>query len=334
MLKLADIRHLGRGLKRPECVLAHQSGLFFAADWSGGGGVSIVTPEGRVVRHLAKDPPRHLHPNGIALEPGGSFLLAELGAETGGIWRLLPDGGVEPVLLELDGRPLPPANYVHLDASGRLWITVSTRHQPRHRAARPDVADGFIVLVEAGPHAVKARIVADGLGYTNECLVSPDGAWLWVNETFGRRLSRFALTRDGLGPRQTVATFGHGTYPDGLAFDADGAVWITSIVSNRLIRVDPDGRQTVMLEDAAPDHVAAVEAAWREGRLDRTLLDREPTGPLKNISSLAFCGPERRTICLGCLLGDSLALVEGPVAGAAPVHWTFDLGPLAKEVEG
>jgi sugar lactone lactonase YvrE len=326
MLNLADLRFLGRGLVRPECVLAHHSGFSFAADWTDPGGVSIVTPEGRVVRHLAKDPPRHLHPNGIALEPGGSFLLAELGASTGGVWRLLPDGTVEGVLLELDGRPLPPTNYVHRDVDGRLWVTVSTRHQPRHLAARPDVADGFVVLVEGG----RARIVADGLGYTNECLVSPDGRWLYVNETFGRRLSRFRIETGGLGARETVATFGHGTYPDGLTFDVEGGIWITSIVSNRILVVRPDGRQEVVLEDADLAHVAAVEAAYLAGRLDRALLDRMPEGPLQNISSLAFSGPERRTICLGCLLGDRLALLEGPVAGAEPAHWRADLGPLAE----
>lgn len=329
MPSLADLRFLGQGLVRPECVLAHRSGLLFAADWTDPGGVAIVTPTGRVVRHLAQDPPRHLRPNGIALEPGGSFLLAELGAETGGVWRLLPDGRVEPVLLELDGRPLPPTNYVHLDSLGRLWVTVSTRHHPRHLAARADVADGFVVLVEAG----RARIVADGLGYTNECVVAPDGDWLWVNETFGRRTSRLRIEPDGLGRRETVATFGPGTFPDGLTFDAEGAAWITSIVSNRVIRLHPDGRQEVFLEDVLPAHLAAVEAAYRAGRLDRDLLDRPPPGPLKNISSLAFTGPERRTLCLGCLLGDRLALVDGPVAGAETPHWAHELGPLAALAE-
>ena len=330
MLKLDDLTSLGSGLVRPECVLAHRSGLLFAADWSGDGGVSIVTPSGQVIHHLAQSPPRHLRPNGIALEPAGSFLLAELGAETGGIWRLLPDGRVEPVLLEIGGRALPPANYIHLDHAGRLWVTVSTRHQPRHLAARPDVADGFIILVADG----RARIVADGLGYTNECLVSPDGAWLYVNETFGRRLSRFPIRGNGLGPCETVATFGHGTYPDGLTFDVEGGVWITSIVSNRVIRVTPDGRQTLMLEDADAAHVNAVESAYLAGRLDRTLLDRPPTGPLQNISSLAFTGDARRTLCLGCLLGDQLMLLDGPVAGAEPVHWGFDLGALEAYLVG
>ena len=41
-----------------------------------------------------------------------------------------------------------------------------------------------------------ARVVADGLGYTNECAIHPSGQWLYVNETFARRLSRFRLAAD------------------------------------------------------------------------------------------------------------------------------------------
>ena len=44
---------------------------------------------------------------------------------------------------------------------------------------------------------------------------------------------------------------------------------------------------------------------------------------LKNISSLAFVGADRRTVVLGCLLGDSLACFASPVAGLPPVHWDY-----------
>lgn len=325
MLSLSEIAFVGTGLNRPECVLAHSSGLLFASDWTGTGGIAVVAPDGRVTRHLARNAPRALKPNGIALEAGGSFLLSELGDETGGVWRLQPDGTVEPVLLEVEGTPLPPVNFVAPDAEGRLWITISTRHQPRHMAARADVADGFIVLVEGG----RARIVADRLGYTNECLVSADGRQLFVNETFARRVTRFRITGDGLAERATIAEFGVGTFPDGLALDAEGGLWVTSIVSNRVIRLAPDGRQEIVVEDANPGHVARFEAAYLEGRLDRSHLGRVESARLRNVSSLAFGGPDLRTAWLGCLLGEQIARFAAPVAGAPPLHWQHDLGALA-----
>ena len=319
MLSLDDIEFTGSGLQRPECVLATRAGDLYAADWRGG--VAHLRPDGSQTLYAASLPGgRPLRPNGIALRRDGSFLLADLGDDAGGVFALERNGAVRPFLEEVDGQALPPTNFVGIDAQERVWITVSTRRKPRSLDYRADCATGFVVLADERG----ARIVADGLGYTNEAVVSPDGAWLYVNETFGRRLSRFPIRPGGsLGAGEVVATFGAGTFPDGLTFDAEGAVWITSIVSNRLIRVTRDGRQEVMLEDSDPEHLAVCEAAYRAGKMGRPHLDNVRSERLRNISSLAFGGPDLRTAYLGCLLGDAIASLRAPVAGAPPVHWTW-----------
>jgi len=318
-IALEALQFTGRGLNRPECVLATARGDLYTADWRGG--VAHIRPDGTQVLYAAALPAgRPLRPNGIALRADGSFLLADLGEELGGVFSLDRSGRVRPLIERADGIDLPPTNFVHEDAAGRIWITVSTRHRPRAAAYRGDVADGFIVLVDARG----ARIVADGLGYTNEAVVSPDGQWLYVNETFGRRLTRFRVVADGsLTGRETVTDFGPGTFPDGLTFDADGDVWIISIVSNRVIRVDREGRQQLMLEDCGPEHVESCERAFVAGTMGRPHLDTCGGRVLKNISSLAFGGADLRTAYLGCLLGDRLASFRAPVAGHPPVHWNF-----------
>src|SRR3954471_2185360 len=324
-MELDRITFLGHGLNRPECALAHRSGLLFCSDSTGGGGVAVLHPDGRLDRILARDAASSLHPNGIALLPGGSFLLAHLGAADGGVWRLDPDGHVDPFLLDRGGRPLPPSNFVTRDEEGRVWISVSTRLHPRDLGYRATADDGFIILVDRQG----ARIAADGLGYTNECVVDAGAGRLYVNETFGRRISSFRIGRDGaLSERRVVATFGAGTFPDGLTLDAEGGLWVTSVVSNRLVRVAPDGSQSVLLEDADPDHLAWVEEAFQAGTMGRAHIDRPPSRRLRNISSLAFGGADRRTGNLGSLAGESLACVTMPVAGYMPAHWDLDLGPL------
>lgn len=317
MLTIDQIRALGQGLKRPECVLCAASGTVYAANWDGG--VTAIAPDGAQVDYLAKDAPVPLKPNGIALRPDGSFLLANLG-DDGGIWHLRRDGQCAPFLLEVQGEAVPPANFVLPGHDGSVWITISTRQAPRARAYRRDVADGFIIRVDAKG----ARIVADGLGYTNECALHPSGQWLYVNETFARRLSRFALLPNGeLGPRETVFAFGAGDFPDGLCFDEAGGIWITSIISNRVIRLAPDGTRTTMLEDVAPDHLAEVERAYEANAMARPHLDTVASKSLRNISSLAFGGADLRTGYLGCLLGESIYTVPMPIAGARPVHWNW-----------
>jgi sugar lactone lactonase YvrE len=310
---------IGSGLVRPECVLATRSGDLFTADWRGG--VAHVLPDGRQALYSGPGPDGlALKPNGIALQSDGSFLVTHLGAEEGGVFRLTREGHVTPWLRIVDGADLPPTNFVLLDHAGGAWVTVSTRLQPRALGYRRSCNDGFIVRVDQRG----ARIVADGLGYTNEVAVHPTGEWLYVNETFSRRLSRFALQADGeLGRKEVVCEFGPGTFPDGLAFDEDGNAWVVSIVSNRLIRVAPDGAQTVWLEDADAEHLAWVEAAFEAGQMDRPHLDGIRSRRLRNISSIAFTGPDRRTAVLGCLLGDRLESLRMPVAGVAPTHWDY-----------
>ena len=316
-IALHELGFVGSGLVRPECVLATRSGALFTADWRGG--VAMTTAAGESTLFAGSLPgDRPLRPNGIALRRDGSFLLADLGETLGGVFSLSREGQVRPFVESVDGIDLPPTNFVVEDAQGRTWISVSTRRLPRAAAYRADVADGFIVLADARG----ARIVADGLAYTNEVALSTDGAWLHVNETFGRRLTRFRIAGDGaLGSRETVANFGHGSYPDGLAFDAEGGAWVTSIVSNRVIRVAADGEQQVMLEDADAAHVQWCEDAYRDGTLGRQHLDVAAGSVLRNISSLAFGGADLRTAYLGCLQGDALACFRAPVAGRPPVHW-------------
>jgi len=320
MIALADVDFVGAGLVRPECVLATAGGALYAADFRGG--VARLDPDGSHVLFAgtSADLPEGLKPNGIALERDGSFLIAQLGAELGGIWRLTRDGQVAPVLREIDGAPIPASNFVTRDATGRIWLTVSTRLVPRARDYRRDAHTGFIALMDGRG----ARIVADGLGFANECAIDPSGAWLYVNETFAKRLSRFALAANGdLGAKEIVCEFGHGQFPDGLAFDVDGNVWIASILSNQLLRVSRDGAISIHLEDSDAAHVAWFEAAWAADALDRSHMDKIVSRRLRNISSIAFGGADLRTGYLGCLLGDSIARVRLPVAGLPPAHWHY-----------
>jgi sugar lactone lactonase YvrE len=258
--ELPEFGWVGQGLNRPECVLTHRSGWTFAASWEGKGGVTAIAPDGRASHHLARTAGPPVRPNGVALEPEGTFLLAHLGADDGGVHRLHPDGALEPVLTEVAGRPIPPSNFPAVDNLGRLWLSVSTTVVPRARDYNPNATTGMIILKDHRG----ARVVADDLGYANEFIVSADCRALYVNETFRRRLVRYEIAADGAlqGPEVIVA-FGPGDFPDGLAMDADGGFWVTSIVSNRLIHIDADGwRTTFLISTASGAACSGASPAW------------------------------------------------------------------------
>jgi sugar lactone lactonase YvrE len=321
LLDLGSLSSVGDGLHRPECVLCTANGRTYAADW--GGGVTVIEPDGSQLSLMARNGDISVRPNGIALMEDGSFLLAHLGEHDGGVWRLSENGDLSPFAIEVDGITLPPTNFVYLDHLSRVWITVSTRQIPRAKGYNKQVADGFIALVDdTGP-----RIVADDLGYTNECLIHPDGRRLFVNETFSRRLTCYDIAADGsLSNRKTVMEFGPGTFPDGLCFDVEGGVWIASVVSNRLLRLAPDGSLETIIEDNDPDHLAWVEEAYQTGTMGRPHLDDIRSAKLRSISNIAFGGPDLKTGYLGCLLGDTITTFASPIAGHPLAHWNFS-GP-------
>ena len=166
----ATLTFVGAGLVRPECVLATRAGDVYTADWRGG--VAHIRPDGTQALYQSPLPGgRPSRPNGIALRRDGTFLLADLGETAGGVFALDRAGQVRPLVTEADGVELPPSNFVFEDDRSRVWITVSTRRVPRAAGYRPDVADGFIVLADARG----VRIVADGIGFTNEAMLSPGG---------------------------------------------------------------------------------------------------------------------------------------------------------------
>ena len=106
-------------------------------------------------------------------------------------------------------------------------------------------------------------------------------------------------------------------------FDAEGGIWITSFVSNRVIRLAPDGTQTVIVEDNEPSHVSWVEAAFQAGTMGRRHLDNVKSRKLGNISSLAFGGTDLSTAYLGCLLDSSIYSFKSTYCGHPPPHWGF-----------
>jgi sugar lactone lactonase YvrE len=75
----------------------------------------------------------------------------------------------------------------------------------------------------------RARVVADGLHFPNGMVITPDGKTLIVGETMGHRLTAFDVQADGsLANRRVYAQLPEDVSPDGIALDAEGAVWLAN----------------------------------------------------------------------------------------------------------
>jgi sugar lactone lactonase YvrE len=320
-LSMPDFSPVGTGLRRPECVLATSCGDLYVSDERGG--VTRIPPDGppRLFSGRTADGPA-LAANGFALLADGSFLIAPLAG--GGVFRLRRNGQAEPFLQEVDGHPLSCPNFVLLDHGGRVWICCLTQQDRATISCYPrQRRDGYLVLVDEDG----ARIAADGIGYPNEIRIDPAGRYLYTNETMAGRLLRYRIgPRGALRSAETIAEFDESNMLDGFTLDSTGGIWMTAIVSNRLWYMMPGGRPRLLIEDACEEQLARLTEMQQGTGVLRSILYEEHSSTLRNISSLAFGGPDLMTAYLGSLMGSCVLAFRSPVAGQKPAHWDF--GPF------
>jgi gluconolactonase len=320
----STIRGIGRDLARPECILAERDGSLWAADSRGG--VMHIRADGS--QHLVAPPqaqgaaPSDLLtgtlPNGLAFARNGDILIANFGTDA--LEVMTRDGHTRTLYDSIDGVKLGKVNFVLRDGRDRLWITVSTKLNPWSEAIRPDLADGYVVLIdERGP-----RIVADGFHFTNEIRLDAKEEWLYVAETCARRVTRLRVGADGsLRDREVYgpSSLGHGVL-DGIAFDAYGNLWGTMIFADALVAITPDGELLKLFEDGDRDATARFDAEFDSGRGISPETMAATGGTVAPwMTSLTFGAADLKTVYLGSLKATTLAYFTSPVAGLAMVHW-------------
>lgn len=287
VLTAADIQHVGSDLSRPECVLAQSDGTLWVSDSRSA--VIRIDPDGSQTR-IGKVGGL---PNGLAMDRQGRLHVADI--ESGRLFRMDRSGNHEVLLDRFEGARLGSLNFVYRDELDRLWVTISTLIEPRSRAVKEQIPDGYILRLEAdGWHKL-----AGGFRFTNEVRVDPTGDFLYVAETASGSVCRLPIRADGalglresFGPEPLVA----GALTDGIAFDVEGNLWVTDVARNAIFAIRPDGRASEVFSD--PD--GAVMPA--------------PT-------SIAFSGADLKTVLVGSLKATRLARFQAPVAGVPMVHW-------------
>jgi sugar lactone lactonase YvrE len=197
---------------------------------------------------------------------GTTETLARVPQQPSGL-GFLPDGRLLIVSMrdrkvlrrELDGSLVEHADLSHLapwylndmlvDHEGRAWVGNFGFDLMGGAPARTTV------LICVQPDGA-AQAVADGLGFPNGMVLTPDGATLIVAETTMNRLSAFPIASRSLGERRTWAAFGDppksndlgerlkqsAVAPDGICLDAEGAVWVADAAHGRVLRVAEGGR--------------------------------------------------------------------------------------------
>jgi gluconolactonase len=324
----ADIAYIGAGLQRPECILAERDGSLWSADARGG--VVHIRPDGSqrlVTQSLdssfeasADEETRFTEgtlPNGLAFDADGSILISNFGTDR--LERMTRDGETSVVLDTIDGTPIGKVNFVLRDSRGRIWLTISTRITNWMRAISPNIADGYVAVLDENG----ARIVADGFHFTNEIRFDANEEWLYVVETTARRITRLRIgegarveEREIFGPADT------GGFIDGIAFDAYGNLWGTHVMSDRIFALTPQGEMRVLLDDDRPEPSKRLYEAFARDEATPELMLACGGEIAPWFASLTFGGPDLRNVYIGSLRGTRIPWFRAPVPGLPMAHWS------------
>ena len=266
-----NLRVLADGLDHPEGVCwCPAAGAVYAGGEAGqlyrfglGGGLETVAtvPGGFLL--------------GLAVDAAGSVYACA--TVSGRVQRVSPDGEVAPF-----GDRVGYPNYPVFDPQGNLWVTDS--------GTWDEVAGG---LVRIAPDGTTER-AAGPFRFANGLAIQGDHLYLVESQMPG--VVRLPLTG---GPPEPVVELPR-TVPDGLAFDAEGGLWIGCYQPNRIYRLDAGGDLEVVVDDWTGEYVMT------------------PT-------NLAFAGENLDALVLASLCGWAVKAIDPGVRGA-PLHYPRPAG--------
>jgi len=169
-------------------------------------------------------------PSGLGWLPDGHMLIVSMTDRK--VLRLDPDG--LKTHADLDTLASFYCNDMVVDGKGRAYVGNFGYDLLSGAPQKP------AELILVNPDG-SARVAADGFDFPNGTVISPDGKTLVVGESMGHRLTAFNIQADGsLTNRRPFADLGEAV-PDGIALDAEGAIWVASPMSKELLRVRDGG---------------------------------------------------------------------------------------------
>jgi len=216
-----------------EGVRWHQGSLWFSD--MHGHGVHRIDASGTVEEICRIDN----RPSGLGWLPNGDMLIVSMTDRQ--LLRRKADGVIS-VHADLSGMVTKRANDMVVDRQGRAWVGNFGFHTDEDEGIAPTN------LVRVDPDG-SFHQVADQMIFPNGTVMTPDGKTLIVAETYAARLTAFDVGDDGsLSNRRIWAQFLDGSVPDGIALDAEGAIWVASPTNARCFRVQEGGEVLDVIE--------------------------------------------------------------------------------------
>jgi gluconolactonase len=220
--------------------------------------------------------------NGLALTKGKTFLLA-CTDEHGAILELDMSGKqLRRWDADKDGKAFAGGiNDIVVAPNGAAYATVFGPYQD----VPTSVAGRILYLPPGGQQWIE---VANDLNYANGIGVSPDQKTLYVSETVGNCILKFAINDDGtLSNRSNFALLNllvkdknksWWLGPDSMKIDRKGNIYVAQWFGGKVLKISPDGKLLHVFEIAAGDGTTNVAFGEGEKELFVTVV-KDPNDP-------------------------------------------------------
>ncbi|MBX3071374.1 MAG: SMP-30/gluconolactonase/LRE family protein [Thermomicrobiales bacterium] len=218
------------GLTSPEGPCFDAEGNLYFVNWLTSA-ILRATPDGEVSEFFNTGG----IPAGLAFHPDGSLYVADEGEHIHGLMRITPDGEATILVNQFEGKPLNGANDLVLDANGVAYFS-----DPWATSLENPVG-GFYRYFPDG----RLEQLDTGLAFPNGVALTADGSAVILAETMRNRLLRYAIGSDGsVGERTVWASTYEPSGADGMAFDAEGNLYVAHFNGSAVDIFDPSGTLT------------------------------------------------------------------------------------------
>ena len=221
-----EIQTLATGFGLIEGPRIDQQDRLYFAD-HGSSSICRRNPDGRLETLLAG----RKSVGGLALCESGNLLmsgpsLARWDEKT---------GKIEDLFSKYEGRIIKGLNDMTVDSQGSVYVG-SMNYEALKRDVTPVPGD----LYRVDPDGT-VTVVGEGYQVSNGLGFSPDGKLLYHADSPPNEINVYDVAADRtLKNRRVFAKLPEG-FPDGLAIDAEGGVWVAAIFAYEMVRFKPDG---------------------------------------------------------------------------------------------
>ena len=218
------------GLDHPECVAIDPDGRV----WAGGeaGQIYVIDPQTRQPEVICQ---LKAMAAGLAFDRHGYCYVC---SQDNTIARVCSSGEWEVFCDSVEGRPLRGPNFPAFGPDGSLYVSGSGDYPgPTGEIYRID-STGEARVFHSGP-----------FHYANGLAIDSSAEYLYVAQTATDDVVRIPLEGSAGAPQQVCPPGALLPMPDGLAFDAEQNLYVTSFGASALERIRPDGQIELVARD-------------------------------------------------------------------------------------